>query len=172
MAGTPDRTLSLREIPVPGRTVVEIRRSDPQPRLKPRPSSRLLRMADIRRGRVGQPTSASCSFDPDLQGSLRHGFPPLFATGFVEDTDPVFSIFHLAERLNMIPVFRSSLFSDSQITWHRLRHEHSQHGGQQKARSHYPQPIRSITPSRLPCSSTLTATLNPCGNRAICLTII
>jgi hypothetical protein len=48
----------------------------------------------------------------------RHGFPPLFATGFVEDTDPVFSVFHPAERLNMIPVFRSSLFSDSQIPWH------------------------------------------------------
>jgi hypothetical protein len=48
----------------------------------------------------------------------RHGFPPLFATGFVEDTDPVFSVFHPAEGLNMIPVFRSSLFSDSQIPWH------------------------------------------------------
>ena len=32
--------------------------------------------------------------------------------------------------------------------WHRLRHELSRHGGQQKARSHYPQPIRSITPYR------------------------
>src|SRR5713101_8991735 len=48
----------------------------------------------------------------DLQRSLRHGFPPLFATGFIQDTDPVFSVFHPAVRLNMIPVFRSSLFSD------------------------------------------------------------
>ena len=72
----------------------------------------------------------------DLQRSLRHGFPLLFATGFIQDTDPVFSVFHPAVRLNMIPVFRSSLFSDSQIPWHRLRHELSRHGGQQKARSH------------------------------------
>ena len=33
-------------------------------------------------------------------------------------------------------VFRSSLFSDSQIPWHRLRHELSRHGSHQKARSH------------------------------------
>ena len=110
----------------------EIRRSDPQPQLQPRPSSRLLRMADIRRGRVGQPTSASCSFDPDLQRSLRHGFPPLFATGFVQYR-PCF--------LGIPP--RRTLKQ-----WHRLRHELSRHGGQQKARSHYPQPIRSITPYR------------------------
>ena len=64
--------------------------------------------------------------------------------------DPVFSIFHPAERLNMIPVFRSSLFTDSQIPWHRLRHELSRHGGQKKARSHYPQPIRSINTVSVP----------------------
>ena len=105
-------------------------------------------------GRVGQPTSASCSFDPDLQRSLRHGFPPLFATGFIQDTDPVFSVFHPARtlkhgtRLPLLPFFR---FTNPIAS---VRHEFSRHGGQQKARSHCPQPIRSITPSRFPWSST------------------
>jgi hypothetical protein len=151
-------------------------------------------MADIRRRRVGQPTSASCSFDPDLQRSLRHGFPPLFAMGFCPRYRPCFFGIPPRRTLKHDTVFRSSLFSDSQIPWHRLRHELSRHGGHQKARSHLwwpgqnevypvradsvpfsgnaPQPIRSITPSRFPSPSTLTATLNLCGNRATRLTII
>jgi len=83
----------------------------------------------------------------------------------------------------MIPLFRSSLFSDSQIPWHRLRHELSRHGGHQKARSHLwwpgqnevypvradsvpfsgndPQPIRSITPSRFPPPSDVNLYFKP-----------
>ncbi len=80
--------------------------------------------------------------NPDFTICLIPDKPRFFATGFVQDTDPIFSVFHPAERLNMIPLVRSSLFSDSQIPWHRLRHELVRHGGQQKARSHCPQPIR------------------------------
>ena len=128
-----------------------------------------------------QPTSASCSFDPDLQRSLRHGFPPLFAMGFCPRYRPCFLGIPPRRTLKHDTVFRSSLFSDSQIPWHRQRHELRRHGGHQKARSHLwwpgqnevypvradsvpfsgndPQPIRSITPSRFPSPSTLTSTL-------------
>ena len=135
--------------------------------------SRLLGFGHIRRGRVGQSANHSvcCSFDPDLQRSLGTD-SCLFSPWVLSRYRPCFLGIPPRRTLKHDTVFRSSLFSDSQIPWHRLRHELSRHGGQQKARSHYPQPIRSITPSRFPWSSTLTATLNLCGNRAICLTII
>src|SRR4029077_20829017 len=65
---------------------------------------------------------------------------------------PLFSRYSTpVEHLNITPVFRFSHFADSQIPWHWLRHELTRLG---QARRHYPQPIRSITPSRFPWSST------------------
>jgi hypothetical protein len=59
-------------------------------------------MADIRRGRVGQPLSI-LFVRSGFAEIVRHGFLPLFAMGFIYIQTLVFSVFHPAERLNMIP---------------------------------------------------------------------
>jgi hypothetical protein len=125
-------------------------------------------MTDIRRGRIGQPL---CTYFVrcGLAEIARHGFLPLFAMGFIQ-IQTLFSRHSARRTLKRDTVFRSFLFSDSQIP--RLPHELRRHGGNQKARSHLwwpwqnevypvradsvpfsgndPQPIRSITPSRFP----------------------
>ena len=96
--------------------------------------SRLLRMADIRRRRVGQPLCI-LFVRSGFAEIARHGFLPLFAIGFIQ-IQTLFSRYSTPPTLKHDTVFRSSLFSDSQIPWHRLRHELSWHGSHQKARNH------------------------------------
>jgi len=63
-----------------------------------------------------------------IPASFRHGFYP--------DTDPVFSVFHPAERLNMIPSSAPPFFQIHKSHGIGYGMKLSRHGGHQKARSH------------------------------------
>ena len=144
--------------------------------------SRLLHIADIRRGRVGQPLCI-LFVRSGLAELARHGFLPLFAMGSIPP----------AERLNMIPSFAPPFFQIHKshgigygmnsvgtaavkklgvICDDRAKRGLSGSGGLCPFSGNDPQPIRSITPSRFPSPSTLTSTLNLCGNRVTYLTLI